>query len=115
MYLSNSVGVRFTSLHLLGHKVTFELVHDTFSAAGLTPYEPDTPPQSPKLTTAETALPISRQAKPAKLISYDDYHILWKGIATSVSEYKHNNDRKLINDMSVTPNKSTTVTLLHVL
>ncbi len=64
------------------------------SIVGLPPYEIDTPPESPKLTSQT---PVSRQKKPMKPVSYDDYHVLWKGIATSITKYECNNGCKLFN------------------
>lgn len=64
-----------------------------YFAAGLPPYEIDTPPQSPKVSRQTS---VSRQTKPMKPVSYDEYHVLWKGIATSITKYERNNECKAL-------------------
>ncbi len=70
------------------------VVNPINTLAGLTPFEPDTPPQSPHRTVNENETSVSTQGKPMKPVSYDDYHILWKGIATSITDYKRTNQCK---------------------
>lgn len=63
-------------------------------AAGLTPYDMLTEsggrsPMTPDAASRERSI----QVKP---VSFDDYHTLWRGIATSITGYRKPNDCKLL-------------------
>lgn len=80
----------------LEHYLLFALIF----VAGLTPYDSDSSGWTP--TPGRTPLRIEDdrltreknvQLKP---VSFDDYHMLWRGIATSITGYqKPNNCRRL--------------------
>ena len=68
------------------------------SIAGLPPYECEEEgvgrASSPKVTRPPSLPRERRKMRKRATISFDEYHALWKGIATSVTEYHHPNPRK---------------------
>ena len=74
------------------------------STAGLPPYECEEDgvgrASSPKVTRPPSLPRERRKTRKRATISFDEYHALWKGIATSVTEYHRPNpckDRRVHN------------------
>lgn len=58
--------------------------------AGLTPYDSDMGEAPlPMQDTPQSSRDKKTQLKP---VSFDDYHTLWRGIATSIHSYRDPND-----------------------
>ena len=67
----------------------FLLTYFCFTLAGLAPYDEEPSVRSVPELVRTCSCPDTRQRREVrcKHISFDDYHKLWKGLATSVSAY----------------------------
>ena len=81
--------------------------HCILTTAGLTPYDSESggvTPMTPDLFLTSHRDSASRERKvKLKPVSFDDYHTLWRGIATSIHGYKENNNCKVHVDSMTEP------------
>lgn len=62
-----------------------------FFVAGLTPYGTDVLSSLNSSPCKTPPTPSTSHQEKLKQISFDDYHVLWKGLATSVPKYNSHN------------------------
>ena len=81
--------------------LSVKFIFGLFNSAGLPPHESEDEPllegKSPSLRSSgdgKRSTSQSRRGKRRVPISFDDYHALWKGIATSVTSYKQQDECK---------------------